>query len=201
MTATPGKKLIRQISKKKLMVSYLPLRYHGNLLPQIKIFLTSDWRKQLQRKRLPNKLLNELKKTLANYRCLLFVPHVSDLQPTFLCLQEALTDKKFTTVHATDPKRLEKVQQMRDGKYEFLITTSILERGVTFPGIDVFVLGADDQVFSSSALVQIAGRAGRSASRPTGKVMFWVQSYSRQVREAQRQIAYMNRKGRRLLHG
>ena len=201
MTATPGEKLIRQISKKKLMVSYLPLRYHGNLLPQIKIFLTSDWRKQLKRKRLPNKLLNELKKTLANYQCLLFVPHISDLQPTFLCLQEALTDKKFTTVHATDPKRLEKVQQMRDGKYEFLITTSILERGVTFPGIDVFVLGADDQVFSSSALVQIAGRAGRSASRPTGKVMFWVQSYSRQVREAQRQIAYMNRKGRRLLRG
>lgn len=31
--------------------------------------------------------------------------------------------------------------------------------------------------------------------------MFWIQSYSRQVREAQRQIAYMNRKGRRLLHG
>ena len=116
-------------------------------------------------------------------------------------MQKILTDKKFTTVHAADPKRLEKVQHMREGKYEFLITTSILERGVTFPEIDVFVLGADDQVFSSSALVQIAGRAGRSASRPTGKVMFWIQSYSRQVREAQRQIAYMNRKGRRLLHG
>lgn len=201
MTATPGKELVSQINKKKLMVSYLPLRYHGNLLPQIKLFLTFDWRKQLQRRRLPNRLLNELKKTLVNHCCLLFVPHVSDLQPTFLCLQKILTNKKFTTVHAADPKRLEKVQQMREGKYEFLITTSILERGVTFPEIDVFVLGADDQVFSSSALVQIAGRAGRSASRPTGKVMFWIQSYSRQVREAQRQIAYMNRKGRRLLHG
>ena len=101
----------------------------------------------MQRRRLPNRLLNELKKTLVNHCCLLFVPHVSDLQPTFLCLQKILTDKKFTTVHAADPKRLEKVQQMREGKYEFLITTSILERGVTFPEIDVFVLGADDQSF------------------------------------------------------
>ena len=61
---------------------------------------------------------------------------------------------------------------MRDGDYDFLVTTSILERGVTFPEIDVYVLGADDPVFSSSALVQIAGRAGRSQSRPTGRVVF-----------------------------
>lgn len=201
MTATPGSELIQQIRQKKLMVSYLPLRYHGNLLPQIKLFLALDWRKYLHQKRLPARLLGELKATLTKHRCLLFVPHIADLQPTFLVLQRVLTEKKFTTVHAADPKRLSKVQQMREGKYDFLITTSILERGVTFPEIDVFVLGADDQVFSSSALVQIAGRAGRSLSRPNGKVNFWIQSYNRRVREAQRQIAYMNRKGRQLLHG
>ena len=202
MTATPGKKLIQQIHNKKLMVSYLPLRYHGNLLPQIKLCLAFNWRKGLSKKHLPTSLLREIRNTLNNrYRCLLFVPHIADLQPVLLCLQRFLPDKKFTTVHAADPQRLEKVQAMRDGRYDFLITTSILERGVTFPEIDVFVLGADDQIFSSSALVQIAGRVCRSVSRPTGKVMFWVNSYSRRVREAQRQIAYMNGKGRKLLHG
>ncbi|MBB1063231.1 DEAD/DEAH box helicase [Limosilactobacillus fastidiosus] len=201
MTATPGKKLIQQIHNKKLMVSYLPLRYHGNLLPQIKLYLAFNWRKGLVKKHLPTSLLREIRNTLNNhYRCLLFVPHIADLHPVFLSLQHTLPDKKFTTVHAADPHRLEKVQAMRDGKYNFLITTSILERGVTFPEIDVFVLGADDQIFSSSALVQIAGRVGRSVSRPTGKVMFWVNSYSRCVREAQRQIMYMNGKGRKLLH-
>ena len=198
MTATPGKKLIQQIRQKQLVVSYLPLRYHGHLLPQIKLFLAFGWRKQLQRRRLPPKLVYELKQTLVNHRCLLFVPHIADLLPTFLCLKKELKDKRFTTVHAADVERLEKVQKMRDGEYDFLITTSILERGVTFPEIDVFVLGADDQVFSSSALVQIAGRAGRSVKRPTGKVMYWVNSYSRMVREAQRQISFMNSKGRRL---
>lgn len=78
----------------------------------------------------------------------------------------------------------------------FLITTSILERGVTFPEIDVYVLGADDSVFSSSALVQIAGRAGRAVTRPTGRVIFWVSALSRSVNDARRQISLMNRKGR-----
>lgn len=201
MTATPGKELIHQIHQKKLLVSYLPLRYHGHLLPQIKIHLAFNWRKHLLQRRLPARLIKELRLTLAHHHCLLFVPHVADLQPTFLALQRVFPKMKFTTVHAADPKRLEKVQSMRTGEYQFLITTSILERGVTFPEIDVFVLGADDQVFSSSALVQIAGRAGRSLKRPTGKVNFWVNSYNRRVREAQRQIAYMNTKGRRLTNG
>lgn len=87
---------------------------------------------------------------------------------------------------------------MRDGQYDFLVTTTIMERGVTFPEIDVFVLGADDPVFSSSALVQIAGRAGRSVSRPTGTVYFWIASQCRRVRSAVRQVDFMNRKGRAL---
>jgi competence protein ComFA len=87
---------------------------------------------------------------------------------------------------------------MRDEQINFLVTTSILERGVTFPEIDVLVLGADDAVFSTAALVQIAGRAGRSVSRPTGDVLFWVGSAAKNVTGAQQQIKFVNRKGRRL---
>lgn len=61
------------------------------------------------------------------------------------------------------------------------------------------ILGADDEVFSASALVQMAGRAGRAKERPTGTVCFFVGAMSRRVREALRQIAYMNQKGARLL--
>lgn len=200
MTATPGKVLLRQIQRKELLVSYLPLRYHRHLLPQIRLLLANGWRKQLSHCRLPVQLICEIRDTLRNHRCLLFVPHIADLEPTYKSLKIVLPEHKFTTVHAADPQRLEKVQAMRDGEYDFLITTSILERGVTFPEIDVFVLGADDGVFSSSALVQIAGRAGRSLKRPTGKVIFWVNAYTRRVRDAQKQIAYMNRKGQRLLN-
>ncbi len=63
---------------------------------------------------------------------------------------------------------------MRNEELDFLITTTILERGVTFPGIDVIVLKADDEIFSAAALVQIAGRVGRNSDRPTAGSYFIV---------------------------
>lgn len=201
MTATPGRALEQQIQRHQLRAHYLPLRYHGHLLPQIKVNLAPRWRRNMERGMLPLTLIQSIKATLrAHHQCLLFIPHIDDLPLVEQVLRRYLTESKFTTVYAADPQRLEKVQAMRNGDYDFLITTSILERGVTFPEIDVYVLGADDAVFSSSALVQIAGRAGRSVTRPTGTVAFWVGALSRSVNDARRQISLMNRKGRRLRH-
>src|SRR5690625_8008674 len=61
----------------------------------------------------------------------------------------------------------------RENKTHILLTMTILERGVTFPAIDVAVLDAGHIVFDEAALVQIAGRAGRSHLDPTGEVVFF----------------------------
>lgn len=199
MTATPGRMLEHQISRRQLTAHYLPLRYHGHLLPQIQVQLSPQWREKLQHGRLPAKLIQSVQATIQmGHQCLLFVPHIDDLPLVARVLGRRLGIGKFTTVYAADPQRIEKVQAMRNGDYDFLITTSILERGVTFPEIDVYVLGADDAVFSSSALVQIAGRAGRSATRLDGQVIYWVGAIARTICDARRQINLMNRKGRRL---
>ncbi|MFQ6761872.1 DEAD/DEAH box helicase [Limosilactobacillus reuteri] len=202
LTATPGDALLREIKSKRLVVNYLPLRYHGHLLPQIKVRLAFGWRRRLERQQLPPQVIQQLQETLKEgHHFLLFVPHIADLALVEAALRHSFTTFRFATVHASDLERLEKVQKMRDGDYDFLVTTSILERGVTFPEIDVYVLGADDPVFSSSALVQIAGRAGRSQSRPTGRVIFWINCNCRQVSQAVSQVKYLNRKGQRLIDG
>ena len=202
LTATPGDALLREIKSKRLVVNYLPLRYHGHLLPQIKVRLAFGWRRRLERQQLPPQVIQQLQETLREgHHFLLFVPHIEDLALVEAALRHSFTTFRFATVHASDLERLEKVQKMRDGDYDFLVTTSILERGVTFPEIDVYVLGADDPVFSSSALVQIAGRAGRSQSRPTGRVIFWINCNCRQVNQAVSQVKYLNRKGQRLIDG
>lgn len=199
LTATPGETLLREAKREKMVVNYLPLRYHGHLLPPITVRLAFNWRKKLSGGHLVPAIIRQLQKSLdAGHHFLLFVPHVVDLPQVARALTKGLGDCRFTTVHAADEERLTKVQGMRDGCYDFLVTTSILERGVTFPEIDVYVLGANDAVFSPSALVQIAGRAGRSAKRPTGTVIMWVDGNCRRVRQAVRQIEYMNKRGRRL---
>ncbi|WP_395378797.1 helicase-related protein [Fructilactobacillus frigidiflavus] len=106
--------------------------------------------------------------------------------------------KCWDTVYSADEKRMEKVQAMRDEKLLFLITTTILERGVTFPGIDVIIFGGDERVFSVASLVQIAGRVGRKASRPTGDVDCYIGNYANNVAEARNQIKEMNWRGQAL---
>jgi len=162
--------------------------------------LQPNWQQLLRRGQLPRCLVQQLQLYLDRHqRFLLFVPRVKQLAPVQAAIQHYFPELAGLTVHSTDEARLDKVQQMRDQKIQYLVTTTILERGVTFPGIDVIVLGADDEIFSTAALVQIAGRVGRSKERPTGLVWFICASHDRNIKRAQRQIALVNRKGRRLL--
>ena len=128
----------------------------------------------------------------AQRQFLVFVPRIDQLSSVLQAIQKQFPELNLATVYAEDPDRIEKVSAMREGQLTGLITTTILERGVTFPGIDVAVLGADDEIFSMAALVQIAGRVGRSPKRPTGTVLFICQMLTRRIKRAQRQIKFMN---------
>ncbi|MGR5963386.1 helicase-related protein [Bacillus cereus] len=82
-------------------------------------------------------------------------------------------NNRIEGVHAEDPGRKEKVAAFRKGEIPLLVTTTILERGVTVKNLQVAVLGAEEEIFSESALVQIAGRAGRSFEAPYGEVIYF----------------------------
>lgn len=198
LTATPGDQLQKQVASKQLAVTYVPLRYHGHLLPQIDLQVAWRWRTQLSKDKLPVALIRQMKAYLATrQRFLLFVPHVVDLPIIARALQLAGI-QGGVTVHAADVDRAAKVQAMRDRRIPFLITTTILERGVTFPNVNVIILGGDDAVFSTAALVQIAGRVGRSADAPTGEVTCYCHTHTKRVRLARGMIARLNLQGRRL---
>lgn len=200
LTATPSEDLIKLVKHNELNISYLPLRFHRHLLPEINNKLIGNWRLRINKQKLPFKLLNLINNKIeSNQRFLLFVPRIKDLGPLSELLKMKFNPQLWETVHSTDDKRIEKVQKMRDEKILFLITTTILERGVTFPGIDVIVLGAEDNIFSISALVQIAGRVGRKNDRPFGEVTFLINYYTKTIKKAVKQIKYMNKLGQKLL--
>lgn len=195
LTATPTAQLIKDYRQQRLPASFLPLRFHGHLLPVLTFTRIGDWHKQLTKGRLPKKLVDQiLLYAGSGQRFLLFLPRVKDLAPVLKAISK-ITDIKGLAVHAADPQRKEKVQQMRDKSVQFLVTTTILERGVTFPGIDVLILGADDEIFSTNAIVQIAGRVGRNNDRPTGLVLAFIEEQTRVLKAAAAQIVFMNRKG------
>ncbi len=153
----------------------------------------------LGQKRLPSPVKTILRKITSNQRhFLIFCPACKGFRGGSISTKISIPRyEKVATVHAGDENRHEKVQQMRNGELDCLITTTILERGVTFANIDVIVLGADDAVFSTAALVQIAGRAGRKAAYPTGLVNFFADRQTKAIKEARRQIRFVNRKAQK----
>ena len=133
-----------------MAISLLPRRFHGNPLPNFTIRRVGEWRKKMPRQL--RQLLQTYQQT--GQRFLLFVPSVADLDTVLTMVHHGTPDMAIASTHATDSERQAKVQAMRDESLQALITTTILERGVTFPGIDVIILGADDAVFSQAALIQ-----------------------------------------------
>lgn len=201
LTATPGEELLKKVRQKQLAVSYLPRRFHGFPLPEIQVKLVLNWYSKMYAQKLIKPLKRFIKNCQeANRQFLIFVPHIKHLPFVLKAVAKIFPSLKITTVFSADEQRLEKVQAMRNHEIDGLITTTILERGVTFPGIDVCVLGADDDTFSSAALVQIAGRVGRSPKRPTGNVLFICAGLSRSVKRAIQQIKFVNRKAKEEEH-
>lgn len=70
------------------------------------------------------------------------------------------------------------------GRYSIFVSTSILERGVTVPNAQVIVLEADHAVFDERALVQMAGRVGRTRENPEGRALFLAKQKTPAVEKA-----------------
>ncbi len=191
LTATPDKKLQKS---RDLEIIKIPKRYHGFPLPIPKLKWSGNWRKLLQKKRVPATIIAWItKKAASKQQAFIFVPSVIVLTQLVPLLQQHFPF--LEGVHAEDPNRREKVQKFRNGEIQLLVTTTILERGVTVPNIAVAVYGADDDVFTESALVQISGRVGRSATFPTGEIIFFHYGKTEAMLDAIDHLKQMNKMG------
>lgn len=203
LTATPRRNHRKRLNRRNLPHIFVPVRFHGHPLPVPKLNISFSLKSDLKKAILPQAFqkwtsIRETRKR----QLLIFVPAIAMAEN----LQEPLTQffleigtisqpEQLTAVHAADPDREEKVQQFREKQLHILITTTILERGVTFPSVDVAVLDAGHEVFDEAALVQIAGRAGRSPDDPTGEIVFFHEGKTDAMVQAKEAIRKMNQRG------
>lgn len=191
LTATPTPHHEKLIKKGKLNVFELPARYHQKALAIPICEFVGDWIDDIKKQRKRAKWFQKLLKIIASKRrFLLFFPNITIMQQFEVWLKD-LRINNFETVFAQDTNRVDNVLKMRQESIQFLLTTTILERGVTFRDIDVIVLGADYH-FSKAALVQIAGRVGRHKDFPKGNVYFWHNGQNQAIKQAVTWIKRMN---------
>lgn len=198
MTATPSKLELYKIQHHQLSYSLLPARFHRHPLVVPLFKELRNWDRALEKKKIPQELYLWMKKRLDEKTpFLVFVSTIGQIPAVEEMMSRAFPNASFSSVSSQEEQRQERIQQMRDGRLDFLITTTILERGVTFYGIDVAVIEAQEEIFTREVLVQIAGRVGRSVDHPGGEVVYFYEGMSRAMKHAKKEIESLNEEARK----
>ena len=194
LTATSTDELDKKVHTGELKRLSLPRRFHGNPLIIPKPVWLSDFNRCLEKNQLSTKLKTYIEKQRrSGYPLLIFASEIKKGEKLKEILQEHFPNENIGFVSSVTVDRLEQVQAFRDGELTILISTTILERGVTFPCVDVFVVEANHRLFTKSSLIQIGGRVGRSMDRPTGELLFFHDGLNVSIKKAIKEIKQMNK--------
>ncbi|WP_062490295.1 helicase-related protein [Paenibacillus sp. 32O-W] len=198
LSATPPAGLQRAARRGKLPHAKVPARFHRHPLPVPATIRTPPVGRLIRQRQLPARLAAAIRASLdRGAQLFLFVQQIRHIDPLVGLLRQTFPDAAIDGTSSKDTKRAEKVRLFRECAIRLLVTTTILERGVTVPRSDVFILDADGRLFDEASLVQMAGRAGRSQDDPAGRVYFCAPERNRAQRLAIRHITGMNKLAKR----
>lgn len=141
----------------------------------------------------PNSLVQALVHTrCAKAQLLVFVPYKALVAPLAHALRRVGIGR-VAGVCAGSAERDAIRAAFAGGELEAVVATTIFERGLTFPHANVAVFLADTpKVFDCAALVQMAGRVGRTSARPEGDVWFLCIKETVHMRQAVSDIRQLN---------
>lgn len=169
LSATPDEVSLSEIEAGRLKVARLFRRPHGQPLPEPRFYLRPVWLQIFG-------LLWQLHR-MAPRQVLVFVPRIRDgnrLSRLLGC----------PCIHSQSPDKDDIMRRFSGKEYRVLVSTTLLERGITVPSVQVIVLRADHPVFTMASLVQIFGRAGRSFDDPKGECLCFAASLSDSMRQS-----------------
>jgi competence protein ComFA len=109
-----------------------------------------------------------------------------------LSRQLQFINKPIPFVYAAHEKRIEIVEAFKLQKTQGVISTSILERGITLAKLEVVIFQADHPVYSRATLIQMAGRVGRKKEAPNGKVYLLSEAITPAMEAGDKSIRFAN---------
>ena len=185
MSATPSKDVIDYFSQKDRQILELNTRFHKHPLPVPLVI------KRIGFLKIPY-LITKMKNYISEgKKVFVFAPTISRCEQIYKIIK--ILVKNGTFVHSKCSDRTLKIAKFKKGEYDYLVTTAVLERGVTFKNLQVIIYDADSEIYSSQTLIQIAGRVGRKIDAPEGEVIFLVNKSTSEIKEAISTIQSKNR--------
>lgn len=183
LSATPDAKSLRAIENHEMEMVNLFKRPHQKPLCVPDVVTCSKFRMVI-------KIIRKCKKHIRNGKqVLLFVPRIADTRWMKWVLKPFFA---VDVIHSKSKDKDEIMARFHARKSMVLICTTLLERGITVPSVQVIVYRADHLVFTTASLIQIFGRAGRSFKDPYGEGTAYIQSPSKALNECLSQLNHMN---------
>jgi competence protein ComFA len=201
MTATPDKSMRAKVQTGKTALVTIPARHHGKPLPEPELVIGTLFKpgdRQVGSNIdliLPKEASDLICESVLASRAPMFIfaPTIDLVDRYARGLKIAYDGIVIEHCHSKDPLRMEKRRAFKDGKIDILVTTSIMERGITIDNCNVIILNADyEQIFDESALIQMAGRVGRTTAHPGGRILFIGNQINNEMKGALSRIRYMN---------
>ncbi|MCR5332741.1 MAG: DEAD/DEAH box helicase [Bacilli bacterium] len=185
MSATPSKEILEYYKGKNKDILELNTRFHHHPLPVPKIAIMIGPIKLMY-------LIKKLKEFIKDKKpVFIFAPTIEIAESLFKKIDLVL--KGGNLVHSKKKDRPEIIDDFRKGKYSFLVTTAVLERGVTIKNLQVIIYDADHELYNEYNLVQIAGRVGRKYDAPEGEVIFLASKNTDAMQKAKDTILSKNK--------
>ncbi len=122
-------------------------------------------------------------------RCIIFVPSKKMCRYLYLVLKNFFD---VTYAYSDLEERDGNIESFRRGEHQYIISTSVLERGVTFLDIDVIIIDSIKGVFDESSLVQMTGRVGRNFKNPYGKAIILSSHFSKDISACRKSLERAN---------
>ncbi|OQX93734.1 MAG: hypothetical protein B6I17_01595 [Tenericutes bacterium 4572_104] len=182
MSATIDSSFKKKIKFTNMKYQLIPSRYH------YKPLIVPEFKHISSEQKMLNILRNLFKKTR---QTLVFIPTINLGKRYYKELHLINPSIRFVYSNSLDKQNI--ISSFYRKEFRVLITTTLLERGITFPDIDCIVLRAEHDVFNKSTLIQIAGRVGRAIGFENGSVIFYSKYLSKAMRQAKKEIQLMNK--------
>ncbi len=158
-------------------------RYHGYDLPVPQMILCPRCLQHFVLKW----LLFRLKK-----KAIVFVPLIEDVDRVVKQIQSH-TSFKVKGVSSQHSHNQETLKELKDGQLDVIVSTSLLERGITIEDVQVIIYHGEHALFDRRTLIQMAGRVGRKISHPQGHVYILSSEHTSSIRQCIHTLKKLNK--------
>ena len=185
MSATPSIDVIKEFSKPNHEILELNIRFHHKDIPVPKIIIRPYYLKFIYLVKFLKKCQKEDKQVLV------FAPTIFHAETLYSSLSFYVDKGNY--VHSKKTDRSQIITDFKKKKYSYLVSTAVLERGVTLKNLQVVVYEADHDIYDTKSLIQISGRVGRKLDAYEGEVIFLANTVSKSMEKARKNIIGKNK--------